>query len=501
MTKTADCNIYLSNSLSNICRGITLLTVPFFLFLMIFGSAQTIKAQQQISIYEADRIEGGTVEGKRVQKILENVHLKTEEMEVFCDSAYQFVNESEVRAYGNIQINTEGDKIWADSLVYYTDIDFSQLRGRVIIETDSTVLFGNSVDYRFSTKVAHFIDKVRLEDERGILLANSGFYYREPDSAVFRGQVQISDTLQYLEGDSLFSNRADSYYEVHSNVFADDRENNTMLKSDYLEADSAGNRLLEGNAWLKSFESDTADTSNTAGADTTHIMAQTIHSMQEKTESDTINIVNAYQNVRIWSPDFSAVGDTSRYDDSTGHFEIWSNSIAWHDQVQLTGPYINAKLVEGNIDSLVSYPRPFSVQEDTTIDRLNQITGDTLKADFREGKLRRIHVYENASLIRFMKNNEDNPDGAIEMSAPHIHILFTNGEVDSLRAIGAVNGSSFPENEQTAQRRLDGFVWNPERRPTEPKEEMKPRFPPIAENPFFELPRRYRQYLEQREKQ
>lgn len=482
----------------------------FFLsLLMLLGYTNSVRAQQQIEILEADRIEGGTVEGMKVQKILENVHLKTEDLEVFCDSAYQFVNENEVRAFGNIQINTEGEMIWADSLVYYTDIDFSQLRGRVIIDTDSTTLFGNSVDYRFSTKVAHFIDKVRLEDQRGTLLANSGFYYREPDSAVFRGQVQLTDTLQYLEGDSLFSNRAESYYEIHSSVFADDRENNTMLKSDYLEADSAGNRLLEGNAWLINYESDTTetsdttsadtlDTTDTTNADTTHIRAQIIHSERRQTEKDTVDIVHGYHNVRIWSPSFAAVGDTSRYDDQTGHFELWSNSIAWHEQVQLTGPYIKAKLVDGNIDSLESYPQPFSVQEDTTIDRLNQITGDTLKADFLDGTLRQIHVYQNASLLRFMKNSEGNPDGAIEMTAPVIKILFRDGEIDSLRALGSVNGSRFPESEQTAQRTLEGFSWNPERRPQEPEEKMGPRFPPVPEEPFFELPRRYRQYIEQK---
>ncbi len=504
------------NSDSPVKRRTSCVLGFFLSLLMLLVNTNSTKAQQQIEILEADRIEGGTVEGKKVQKILENVHLKTEELEVFCDSAYQFVNESEVRAYGNIQINTEGEKIWSDSLVYFTDIDFSQLRGRVVIETDSTILFGNSVDYRFSTKVAHFLDKVRLEDQRGTLLANSGFYYREPDSAVFRGQVQLADTLQYLEGDSLFSNRSESYYEIHSNVFADDRENNTMLKSDYLEADSAGNRLLEGNAWLKTYESDTTDTSVTAGtdttgtagtdttgtasADTTHIRAQIIHSERHQTDEDTVDIVNAYHEVRIWSPNFAAVGDTARYDDQTGHFELWSNPIAWHKQVQLTGPYIKAKLVEGDIDSLESYPRPFSVQEDTTIDRLNQITGDTLKADFREGELRQIHIYENANLLRFMKNDEGNPDGAVEMTAPHIYILFRDGEIDTLKAIGAVNGSSFQESEQTAERTLDGFVWNPERRPTEPKEKMEPRLPPIAEDPFFELPRRYRQYLEQKKK-
>jgi lipopolysaccharide export system protein LptA len=457
------------------------------------GLKQQVQAQDPVNIREADRIEGGQFEGKRVQKILGNVHLQSENMEMYCDSAYQFVNESEIRAYGNIEVNTESEKIWADTLTYFTDVDFSQLRGRVVIEADSTTLFGNSVDYRFSTRVAHFIDEIRLEDERGNLLANSGYYYREADSAEFRGNVQLVDSLNYLEGDSLFSNRKTEYYELYGEIFGDDQENNSMIQGHYLESDSTGRRLLEGNkAWLKSFETDTSDTTQ---ADTTHIRANTILSLEERSPTDTTAIVFGYDSVRVWSPSFSSLSDTSKYNDSTNTFELWSNAKAWHEEVQLTGPYINAKIVDGDIDSLKSHPRPFAVQEDTTIDRLNQITGDTLHADFEDGDLRQIYVFGNSRLFRFYKTDEGDPDGAVDLTAPNIRIFFEKGELIDMKAMGPLNGSKLPETEKTSQRRLDGFSWNPALRPQRPEEKMQRRFPPVPEDLFFKLPRRYLNHL------
>ena len=452
-------------------------------------------AQSPVNILEADSSWGGTFKGERVRKILGNVHLESKNIEMFCDSAYQFLNKSEIRAYGNIQINTEEEKIWSDSLTYFTDVDFSQLRGRVIIEADSTTLFGNSVDYRFSTKVAHFLDRIRLEDLRGTLLADSGFYYRQADSAVFRGRVQLSDSLQYLEGDSLFSNRRTDYYELYGQVYGYDPENDSMIEGDYLEADSTGRRLLKGNAWLMSFESDTADT---ARADTTHIRASTILSTENRTPIDTTAIVNGYENVRIWSPSFAAVADTSKYTDRTEAFELWSNAKSWHEQVQLSGPYIRAKIVGGDIDSLKSFPRPFSVQRDTTIDRLNQITGDTLHADFADGSLSQIHVFGNSHLLRFTKNEQDKSDGAIDLTAPDIRIFFEEGQLVEMKATGAVNGSYLPESEKTGERRLDGFSWNPKMRPERPAETMDRRFPPITDELFFELPPRYLNHLREK---
>ncbi|MDZ7680736.1 MAG: hypothetical protein U5J63_03235 [Fodinibius sp.] len=108
-------------------------------------------------------------------------------------------------------------------------------------------------------------------------------------------------------------------------------------------------------------------------------------------------LVFGYDSVRIWSPNFSSVSDTSKYNNKTDTFELWSKAKAWYKQVQLSGPYIRAKLAGGDIDSLKSYPRPFSVQQDTTINRLNQITV-ILHADLKEGNLDQIFVFGNSKL-------------------------------------------------------------------------------------------------------
>src|SRR5699024_3703815 len=136
------------------------------------------------------------------------------------------------------------------------------------------------------------------------------------------------------------------------------------------------------------------------------------------------------------------------------------------------------------------------VQQDTTIDRLNQITGDTLHADFTDGNLSDIHVFRNAKLLRFTKNEQDSSDGAIELEAPSIRILFEEGELTKLIANGNNSGSFLPENEETANKKMDGFAWNPEQRPEKPANPMQRRFTPIENKVFFTLPYRYLQYLE-----
>ncbi|MDZ7680735.1 MAG: hypothetical protein U5J63_03230 [Fodinibius sp.] len=64
-----------------------------------------------------------------------------------------------------------------------------------------------------------------------------------------------------------------------------------------------------------------------------------------------------------------------------------------------------------------------------------------------------------------------------------------------MKAMGPLDGSYLPETEKTANRRLDGFMWNPKLRPQRPRKAMQRRFPPISEEVFFELPKRYIQHL------
>jgi lipopolysaccharide export system protein LptA len=333
--------------------------------------------------------------------------------------------------------------------------------------------------------IALFQAPVRFEDGSGALLAESGVYYQEADSAIFRGNVQLSDTTQYLEADSLFMNRTKDLYELHSRVFADDFEENVMFEGNYLYADSTGYRLLTGNdAWLMEISE--------SEADTTHLLAKKI----ELQETDSTSLMDAYEQVRIWSNKFSAVADTAKFSDEEELFVLRGAPIVWQKNIQLTGPYIEASLADGEIEFLRSYPRPIAVQEDTATGRLNQMTGDTLNAYFEAGELDSMIVYDNSEIIFHQKNDEGEPDGLMEMVAAGAStMLFDDGEFDFFKAISNINGTYIPESEGGSDRTLDNFQWNPERKPQRPPI-RQPRLPAIPDEPFFELPPRYLLYLE-----
>jgi len=464
------------------------------LFLCLLMSAADSLAQRKIQILKFSEIKRGIIDGESIQKLYD-VRLASDDFEMICDSAWQFLERDEIRAFGNIQVDTEGKKIWADTLNYFTDRDFTQLRGRVIIATDTTTIFTESADYIFSLELAQFKENVRLEDiDGGLLLANEGEYFQQQDSAVFRGDVQLADSSQYAEGDSLYFNRPTNSFEFFGDVFAVDSTENAVSMGDYFAGDSTGQRLLQGNAYLRRIVNDTTAIDSIIQRDTTHITAREILLFEE----DSTTFTHAYGNVKIWSQKFSSVSDTSLYNNTTEIFQLRSNPKTWNKNIQLTGPYIEVQLDSNNVKKLTSHVGPFVVQQDTATGRFNQIKGDTLIVDFEEGEIEKLTAFPNSEIFYHTKDENGEPDGAIKAETPQTIIYFQNGEPQTVK-MAQNTGVFIPEGPAVPQQRLPGFAWNPDMRPKRPNINAVSKYPAITSERPFELPRRYLEFLNENE--
>lgn len=462
----------------------TYLSTAVCLFGLILSLPESSRAQTRVNILNADRGEGTIIDGQQVQKLLGNVELSTEQMRMDADSVYQFTDQNLLHAF-NIQIETESEMIWADTLFYNTRTDYSELKGRVIVQSETNTVFSDAMDAALSLDLIIFSDPVRFEDESGTLLANSGLYYQDVDSAAFRGNVQLSDSTQYLESDSLFMNRQKELYELFGRVYAEDFEDQVTFTGNYLYADSTGYRRLTGDdAWMMDLSDNEADT--------THLFAGEII----LTETDTTSRMDSYRDVRIWSTKFSAVADTAIYRDDPESFELRANPKLWQKNIQLTGPVIQAFMEEDEIRQLTSYPRPIAVQEDTSTGRLHQMAGDTLNAYFDEGVIEELVVYNESEIIFHQRDENENPDGLIEMVAEGPSTMyFLEGDFDFFRAERNIDGTYLPESQEIVNRRLDNFSWDPELKPVKPLIQIR-RMPDIPKERPFELPPRYVNYLE-----
>ena len=456
--------------------------IPIFFLLLI--STYKVHAQDIMELIRFDSATLTKIDGEPVQKLIK-ARMRMKNVTMICDSAFRYLDRDEIRAFGNIQIDTENENIWADTLIYFNNDDLSLLRGRVIIYQDSTTLFGKQVDYNFETKVAYFPLGIRLEDTEGTLIASTGTYFQNQDSAIFKFNVQLKDSTQYAESDSLFINRKRNYVEMFSNVFVSDSVNKLTITGEYLEADSTGRRLTRDNAYLMNIESDSLNN------DTTHIFADQILLL----EHDSTSTIEGIGKVKIWTSKFSSLSDTLFYDSDTEIFSLNGNPKSWNKQTQLSGTSIIVELDSSKIKKLSSFPNAFSVQQDTITKRLNQLKGDTLFAYFDENDISKIDLFPNTQILYHTKNQDNQPDGAMEYTSPTTTLFFENGELIQAK-MGQNEGLFLPEYNDLVNRTLDGFNWNPELRPQKPSSIPIPRFAPIPIKRPFKLPSRFVQFAE-----
>jgi lipopolysaccharide export system protein LptA len=440
-------------------------------------------SQSRVQILNADHLEGFSGESGTGRMLAGNVHLKVDNTFIEADTVYQYLDLDEIRAFGNIQVTTPTQRIWSDKAVYNYVIDESNFENRVVIVTENVSIFSSQAYYSFFNEIALFPNRLKLEDERGLLFADSGEYYAKQDSAVFRGNVQFADSTQYVEADSMFSNRVSEYYELHGRVFLLDVENRTRLTGNYVERDSMGRRLLQGDARLIRINEDATDS--------TFMHADVI----EMTELDSTYVTQAEGDVRIWSPRYSTRSDSSRYIDDEEYFFLWGNGNIWYDDTQLTGQQIIIRFLYENLESIDSTERPFAVLQDTLTGRLNQLKGDSISVFFVDGNLTSLTGRPNARIFYHMKTQENEPDGGIEMTSESAVFYFEDGDLSDFKAFTNIEGTVHPESPEVLSLHLEGMIWTPERRPERPSSTIRQRLEPIPDEPLFKLPDRFIEYL------
>ncbi len=465
-----------------------LLALAFLMTVVSLINPSHSFAQKEVNILHADRLEGGKVGNQNVRRLIGNVQLKSKDIDLECDSAYQFLNSDELRAFGNIEVKGKKGVIWADTAIYHTKSKYSTFIGHVIFLQDSVTIFTSLVHYNYSTEIAHILSRLRMEDKKGTLLADRGTYYQKIDSAAFHGNVQLADSTQYIEADSLFSNRRKKYYVLYGRVFVRDKKNSLTFVGDYAHSDSSGHRFVQGNARLDKYKPDKPDTNYIQGD---------LIAYHQVDSSYTFHSVG---NVRIWNKQFSSRSDSAAFVDSTGHFILTDSAKAWYKHMQLTAPTILITIRQDTVRRLNAFPNAFSVQQDSLTKRLDQISGDTLTGWFKKGAMDHMLIRPNAHMLYFTHNGQNQPDGAINMSSDSLRILLTNGQVDTVKALKGISGTYLEESKETEKMKLKGFSWNPKERPNKPQKPLRQRLPAIPDHEPFPLPERYLTYISTKKK-
>ncbi len=475
-----------------------------------------------------------------VQILAGNVRLKQGNSYFYCDSCVINKRLNLFEAFGNVHINdSDTANVYSNYLRYLTDRKLAFLTGDVRLTDGEGTLTTNELEYDMNTKVGIYRKGGRVVNKKSVVTSEEGFYYADLKDVYFRKNVRLRDPAYYLETDSLLYNTdnetarfiSDTYIKDSSGRIVRTKEGFYNLKTGQAEFgqravvedgarkitgdklvfdDSSGVAIASGNAILI----DTAEGLTVIAGrlysdqkkdaflatlkplmiirqdnDSIFITADTLFSARlsalygpkdSVTQKDTmqgITVIDvekkdstdryfeAFRNVRIFSDSLQAVCDSLFYSFKDSVFRLFQDPVVWSNQNQITGDTILLYTKNKKADRMEVYENGFMANM-LQPEVYNQIKSTRIDAWFTEGSIDSARAVGSAECIYYIQDDDSAFTTINQSSSDMMDIYFREKELQRVVFRSAVKGTLWPVQQKTPQEmRLGNFVWYENKRP------------------------------------
>ncbi|HLP13478.1 MAG TPA: OstA-like protein [Flavobacteriales bacterium] len=450
-------------------------------------------------------------------RLIGNVIFKHENMLMFCDSARFFEKESRIKAYGHIHVQ-QGDtlNVYADSLDYNGTTKLAKLRGHIRMVEKDLVMTCDSVDFDAKRSIGVYKGGATITSakNKNTLTSRTGYYHSKTKDFYFKDNVVLknqdselkTDTLRYNVGNETayfiaatkittkdtgeitttngwFDTRKDKSAFYNRSELKKKEKNITADTILYDQKKGIGN--LYGNAWMY----DTTDKVGLFGdyayydekkeevlitrnpfmmqkfsKDTFYLKADTIFSVRDTSGKST---VKAYRNVKFFKGDMMGKADSLIYSDEDSLIKFFRQPVLWQDKNQLTGDYMEARVVDNKIQKITITNNSFIISKADTVG-YNQIKGRNVYAYFNEEEISKIKVEGNGQTLYYI-GEEGKSYSAINRADCSDIILYTKeGKIKRITFVYQPDATAYPIDKYPANEKLlKDFKWLEEQKPTE----------------------------------
>ena len=473
-----------------------------------------------------DKYPGATL----LSKVDNQVYLKHNGIEIWCDQAVHYTDDKFVKAYGNVRMN-QGDTIKMKSQYaeYNGTTEFAFASTNVFLETPEkntlqtdTLFFdklkqqayyrsGGTVNdtgkntlkskigrYFFKKKKFIFTQDVSIVNPENTVNSERLDYFNEIGEAYLYGPstVKGKESTLYCErgfydtntaigyaiknarvdydnrqvyGDSIFYDSNNNFASATNNIKVIDTVNQSLIKGHYAEVFKAKDSV---------FITKRALAISKQQNDTIFIHSDTLM----VTGLPNKRLLRGFYDTRIFKTDISGKCDSISVDQTTGFTKMIRKPILWNGKNQMTGDTIQliSNQTTNKLDSLKVYNNSFLVQQDTLKLGYNQIKGAILYGSFQENELKQVDIDKNTETIYFQRNDKQELIGINKVISSSIKILFEAKEMTDIYYYTDVEGTLFQEqNLPQEERVLRGLNWRGDERIASKKDLFKGEKPPV----------------------
>jgi len=421
-----------------------------------------------VELLHANELRGGDFNGVKIRKLIGAVSFKQQDVFLYCDSAYQYLERNEIEGFSNVRIvQSDTMTITGDHGYYDGNKRLARMTGQIVTMRDPRMtLTTTALDYDLTRKTAFYTVGGHIVDPKNTLDSQQGYYDTNSKVFVFKRDVHLvsldeqgqptdlrNDTLTfntstkiaYFDGPTrIKSTQGDLYAEkgTYNTVtrvsnFARNAKIDTpgyLLGGDVLVYDQVklygvatghvsliskkDNLVLRGDQgryWRALGRTKLFGTRpvvrNISGKDTLYMAADTLLSVETRPGRAVQRpILYAWPKVQIFRGKMQGRCDSLTYDRQDSVIYLNRDPVVWQARNQLTADSMNLRFKHGQLDRANLFSNAFAIQEDTIMD-YNQVKGRNMIAYFRRSQMVRIDVLGNAESLYFTVEDDSTRTG------------------------------------------------------------------------------------------
>lgn len=328
---------------------------------------------------------------------------------------------------------------------------------KVHLQQPGRTIDADTLHYVTTTGMAEFHGPTRIAQGTGTLWTERGTYDTRTGQGRFTRNGRVVDQGQELEGDTLFYDGMTGKAIAYGHVAMLDTANDLEVRGGHGRHDVKRR---------SSFVTQRAELILYMDSDALHLHADTLFAT---TDSSGARAVTARRGVRFFKSDMQGVCDTMFYTGQDSMIHLRGNPVLWSGADQITGDTIRIELRNGRAHKLVVTGNAFLIaQADTT--HFDQVAGTLMVGTFRNNELSRLEVSGNCRTVYFAREEQADSTqkiiGVNRADCSRLNVAIAQGQVKGITFITKPDAVLHPlEKAPPEALRLKGFEWQAARRP------------------------------------
>lgn len=452
------------------------------------------------------------VDGVKMRKLIGEVILRQNDVQLFCDSAYLYIIENKATAFGKVRILQPGKMdATAAYLEYNGNSKETYLKGNVVVTDGEMTLKTDVLFYNTASKIAYYNTPAVITNAEAVLKSRQGRYDSNLKKLYFRKNVTIDHPDFRLTGDTLhyetvtkkadffgpthiYSERSNTYTEAgwfktktresfltkngqvvidsHQFIRADTIYFNDSLQRGYCKVGVQIIDTLEKTEVRGGFTRfdrkkgtsvvyDFPILMNFSDPDTLYLTADTIY---QNRIGDSSSVLLAHFQPVIKKSDLLLLCDSLSYVEADSVFKFFRAPVIWSDVFQITSEFMELFTSGSDFDRLEMYKEGLMVKEEDSV-RFSQIKGKDMTAWFENRQMARIDVKGNGESIYYVEREDGSLMGANKIESSDITILMEDNKPVDIRFYKEPVAVLHPIDKVDPYLfRLKGFKWEGERK-------------------------------------